>query len=103
VQITGDKKTPAEAQTFLAESAAKHGVECIYQTPDDQIKWLERFPELAEEIPWNSIQRRNIAILTVSQQPSHNASASFPKHPPHLPCHVMRAYMSLIAANASFL
>jgi len=62
--VTGDKKTPAEAQTFLAESAAKFGVECIYQTVDDQIKWLERFPELAEEIPWNSIQRRNIAILT---------------------------------------
>uniref|UniRef100_A0A6U4M738 Uncharacterized protein n=1 Tax=Hemiselmis andersenii TaxID=464988 RepID=A0A6U4M738_HEMAN len=66
--VSGDKKTPAEAQPFLAEAAKKHGVECIYQTPDDQIAWLERFPELAEEIPWNSIQRRNIAILTAYEK-----------------------------------
>lgn len=61
--MTGDKKTPAEAKDFCAASAKEFGIECIYQTPEDQIEWLKSYPELGEEIPWNSIQRRNLAIL----------------------------------------
>eukprot|EP00290_Baffinella_frigidus_P006617 CAMPEP_0180124328 /NCGR_PEP_ID=MMETSP0986-20121125/4591_1 /TAXON_ID=697907 /ORGANISM="non described non described, Strain CCMP2293" /LENGTH=370 /DNA_ID=CAMNT_0022063657 /DNA_START=35 /DNA_END=1147 /DNA_ORIENTATION=- len=61
--ITGDKKTPAEAQPFCEACAKEFDVEVIYQTPEDQIAWLEKYPELKEEIPWNSIQRRNLAIL----------------------------------------
>jgi hypothetical protein len=61
--IAGDKKTPAEAQTFCEACGKEFGVEVIYQTPDDQVAWLEKYPELKEEIPWNSIQRRNLSIL----------------------------------------
>jgi hypothetical protein len=63
LQVTGDKKTPAEAKDFCEASAKEFGIECIYQTPDDQVEWLKKYPELGEEIPWNSIQRRNLAIL----------------------------------------
>lgn len=61
--MTGDKKTPAEAKDFCEASAKEFGIECIYQTPDDQVEWLKKYPELGAEIPWNSIQRRNLAIL----------------------------------------
>ena len=61
--MTGDKKTPVEAKDFCVASAKEFGIECIYQTPEDQIEWLKTYPELGEEIPWNSIQRRNLAIL----------------------------------------
>jgi hypothetical protein len=67
-QIAGDKKTPAEAKDFCEASAKEFGIECIYQTPDDQIAWLKDYPELDAEIPWNSIQRRNIAILTAYEK-----------------------------------
>lgn len=66
--VAGDKKTPAEAKPFCENSAKEFGVECIYQTVDDQIAWLKDFPELDQEIPWNCIQRRNIAILTAFQK-----------------------------------
>ncbi len=62
-QGTGDKKTPAEAKEFCEASAKEFGSECVYQTPEDQVEWLKKYPELGEEIPWNCIQRRNLAIL----------------------------------------
>jgi hypothetical protein len=78
-QVTGDKKTPAEAKDFCGASAKEFGIECVYQTPEDQVKefgsecvyqtpedqveWLKKYPELGEEIPWNCIQRRTLAIL----------------------------------------
>ena len=62
-QVTGDKKTPAEAKDFCEASAKEFGIECVYQTPEDQVEWLKKYPELGEEIPWNCIQRRNLAIL----------------------------------------
>eukprot|EP00286_Rhodomonas_abbreviata_P007093 CAMPEP_0181335434 /NCGR_PEP_ID=MMETSP1101-20121128/26829_1 /TAXON_ID=46948 /ORGANISM="Rhodomonas abbreviata, Strain Caron Lab Isolate" /LENGTH=375 /DNA_ID=CAMNT_0023445553 /DNA_START=8 /DNA_END=1135 /DNA_ORIENTATION=- len=66
--ITGDKKTPEEARPFCESCAKEFGMECIYQTVDDQIAWLKDFPELDQEIPWNCIQRRNLAILTAFQK-----------------------------------
>eukprot|EP00961_Rhodomonas_salina_P077169 1034879-Rhodomonas_salina.2 len=44
VQVAGDKKTPAEAKPFCENSAKEFGVECIYQTVDDQIAWVGRDP-----------------------------------------------------------
>jgi len=67
-QVTGDKKTPAEAKDFCASSAKEFGIECIYQTPEDQVEWLKSYPELGEEIPWNCIQRRNLAILVAFEK-----------------------------------
>ncbi|EKX51750.1 hypothetical protein GUITHDRAFT_150797 [Guillardia theta CCMP2712] len=65
--VAGDKKTPPEAKQFCDACAEEFKMKCQYLTVDDQINWLQDFPELASAIPWNSIQRRNIAILLAYQ------------------------------------
>jgi len=63
VVVAGDRKTPPEAKTWSQELAATHGVELVFLDCDDQVSYLRRFPELGDHLPWNSIQRRNVAIL----------------------------------------
>lgn len=61
--IAGDRKTPASVGGFCADVQRKHGVAVIYMDGAEQEAYLQRFPELAKHIPWNCIQRRNVAIL----------------------------------------
>ncbi|HEX6488862.1 MAG TPA: hypothetical protein VF137_08350 [Candidatus Dormibacteraeota bacterium] len=61
--VIGDRKTPPEAKSYSAGLAAEHGVSLEFQDPDDQVEYLERYPELLDHLPWNSIQRRNIGLL----------------------------------------
>lgn len=61
--VIGDKKTPAEAKDYSQDLAKSHGVELEFQDCDDQVRYLGRYPELGEHLPWNSIQRRNIGLL----------------------------------------
>jgi hypothetical protein len=63
VVVVGDRKTPAEAKTWSLELAARSGVELEFLDCEDQVQYLRRYPELGDHLPWNSIQRRNIAIL----------------------------------------
>ena len=70
--VTGDTKTPPEAQTFCAEISAKYGYECVYQTCDDQKEWGKKYPEFFEHIPWCCIQRRNFAILYAYERGCEN-------------------------------
>ncbi|WP_205473000.1 hypothetical protein [Nocardioides sp. SYSU D00038] len=60
--IVGDLKTPAEARKFLSALDWMHH-SYQYLDPDDQIRWLESFPELDKILQWNSIQRRNLGYL----------------------------------------
>lgn len=61
--VTGDKKTPAETAEFCA-SVSRGGFRCHYLGVQDQEAYLaERFPELWNHLPFNSIQRRNISLL----------------------------------------
>ena len=41
---------------FAQEISADFGIECVYQTVEDQLAWLEKYPEIRDELPWNSIQ-----------------------------------------------
>lgn len=61
--ITGDKKTPKAAYEFVEEMKKKYSANIEFQNPDEQEQFLTKFPELAKFIPWNCIQRRNLAIL----------------------------------------
>jgi hypothetical protein len=61
--VAGDRKTPAEAKSWCLELAAARGVEFSFLDVDDQAGYLSRFPELDAHLPYNSIQRRNIATL----------------------------------------
>jgi hypothetical protein len=54
--VAADLNTPAEAFEFCAEELG----ECVYLTADQQNRMSYK---VREHIPWNSITRRNIALL----------------------------------------
>jgi len=57
--VAGDKKSPHdEIIDVLDVITLTHGITTRYLHPDDQIAWAS-----SEAIGWNSIQRRNIALL----------------------------------------
>ena len=53
--VVGDMKTPPEAEETCASID-----NCLYMSPDAQMNYLRRFPELEKHLTWNSIARRNI-------------------------------------------
>ncbi len=63
VIIAADKKTPDEAYSFCKGLEKKFDIECKLVSPQEQEDYLKRWPSLAKFIPWNCVQRRNIAIL----------------------------------------
>lgn len=63
VVVVGDKKTPAEAERYCGELAAKSGYPIHFWNVARQQAWLKDLPELDALLPWNSVQRRNIAYL----------------------------------------
>lgn len=63
VIVAADRKTPAQAKTWCLELAERTGIELVFQDVEDQEAYLDGYPELREHLHWNSIQRRNVAIL----------------------------------------
>jgi hypothetical protein len=63
VIVIGDRKTPAAAGQYLEELAQRTGYPVSYWDARRQEAWLKDFPELDALLPWNSVQRRNIAYL----------------------------------------
>ncbi len=63
IYVAGDRKTKAGAADYCARLARETGIECEYLDPVSQDRFLARWPELREHLPWNCIQRRNVAIL----------------------------------------
>jgi hypothetical protein len=61
--VIGDKKTPIEAEYFCNSMLEKTGVKCFYFSPETQEKYLEKFGEIKNFVPWNCIQRRNVGLL----------------------------------------
>ena len=62
--IAGDHKTPHEATGELCSRVLKEsGIQCHYLDIEDQNQFLKPYPRLKEHLLWNSIQRRNVAIL----------------------------------------
>ncbi len=66
--VVGDKKTPLEAKTYCEDLAKKKNIEVVYMDVPSQVEYLKDFPELMAHLPYNSIQRRNIAILHAYQK-----------------------------------
>lgn len=66
--ITGDRKTPAEAKGYCALLQKKYGIPVLFMDVQDQETYLERFPRLKGYLPWNCIQRRQVAILKAYEQ-----------------------------------
>lgn len=61
--VIGDKKTPAETKCYCQGLEKKYGIDIEYMDIQDQQKYLEKYPELGEHLVYNSIQRRNIALV----------------------------------------
>lgn len=61
--VAGDQRTEAGASGYCARLARETGIECEYLDPASQERFLARWPDLREHLPWNCIQRRNVAIL----------------------------------------
>ena len=61
--VTGDKKTPPEAADVCAAIPRETGVECEYMNVAAQENFMRAYPLLNAHLPWNCVQRRNVAIL----------------------------------------
>ena len=65
--VVGDRRTPPQAATWLAALGAD-GTDVEYLDVHAQRRWLKRFPALDRLLPWNSIQRRNLAYLRAAER-----------------------------------
>ncbi len=66
--VIGDRKTPPEAGTYLADLEQSSGYRIDYWDVGKQESWLVDLPELAEALPWNSVQRRNLGYLIAAME-----------------------------------
>lgn len=53
--VVADMKTPPEAEETCAQID-----NCLYMSPDMQMNYVRKFPELEKHLIWNSISRRNL-------------------------------------------
>lgn len=65
--VVGDLKSPPETGAYLAELAERSGYAIHWWDAERQKDWLKDQPELDRLIPWNSVQRRNLAYLQAVQ------------------------------------
>jgi hypothetical protein len=61
--VVGDKKTPFSVGSFCKKLERISGLPIIYLDVTAQLKYLKKYPELRDHLVYNSIQRRNIAVL----------------------------------------
>ena len=63
IYVAGDRRTKAGAADCCALVSRETGIECEYLDPADQDRFLTTWPALREHLPWDCIQRRNVAVL----------------------------------------
>lgn len=61
--ITGDKKSPIEAYEFCKNLQKKYAINIDYMGVEEQDKYMEKYPKFKNYLPWNCLQRRDVAIL----------------------------------------
>ncbi len=61
--IAGDIKTPNKTKKLADTITNKYKIKCEYLDKKKQNKYLQHFKNLKKFLPWNSVQRRNVAIL----------------------------------------
>ncbi len=61
--VVGDLKSPPETGAFLAGLSERSGVPIHWWDAERQKDWLRGHEELDRLLPWNSVQRRNLAYL----------------------------------------
>lgn len=68
--ITGDKKTPKEAKEYCQKLQEQYKIPVLFMDVDDQNLYMEKYTKLKGFLPWNCIQRRQVAILKAYEQGS---------------------------------
>lgn len=66
--VSGDRKTPPEAAELCARVTRETGIECEYMAVAAQEALMRAYPRLNGHLPWNCVQRRNVAILRAAAQ-----------------------------------
>ena len=61
--IVGDKQTPLEVTDFCNGLVKQYGLSILYYDVKRQLDYLQRFPDLADYLPFNSPERRNVGLL----------------------------------------
>ena len=61
--IAGDIKTPKKTKLLANYIYKKFNIKCLYMDKKLQDQFLDNFKSLKKFLPWNSVQRRNVAIL----------------------------------------
>jgi hypothetical protein len=67
VLVIGDTKTPVETREYVAQFR-RQGFHFEYWCVSAQRAWLRPFPDLAEIIPYNSDNRRNVGYLVAYER-----------------------------------
>lgn len=70
--VIGDLKSPPETARYLADLSQRCGYAVEYWDAARQRAWLEDVPELDRLLPWNSVQRRNLAYLLAVENGAEN-------------------------------
>lgn len=65
--IVGDHKTPPEIEAYLADLRGRCAYPIDYWDVPRQQAWLKRFPALDALLPYNCVQRRNLAYLVAAE------------------------------------
>jgi glycosyltransferase involved in cell wall biosynthesis len=63
VIVVGDRKTDPAAAHYCASLQESRQVRVRYFAVEEQERYLGRFSDFAEFLPWNCIQRRNVGLL----------------------------------------
>ena len=66
--VIGDKKSPPSARDYCERLAKKHKINLCYQDVERQEEYLKKFPDFNRYLPYNSIQRRNIAFIKAYEE-----------------------------------
>lgn len=61
--IAGDKKTPNKTISLCTTIEKKYEIKTLYLSVLEQNKYLKNYKYLKKYLKWNSVQRRNVAIL----------------------------------------
>ena len=61
--VAGDKKTPPGTAQFCRDIERDFAVTCEYLGVAEQNALMRAYPRLAAHLPWNCVQRRNVAVL----------------------------------------
>lgn len=65
--VVGDRKSAPGSNEYV-EAQNRQGLDVVYLDAGRQAGWLERFPDLAAILPWNSDNRRNVGFLRALEE-----------------------------------